>query len=311
MPIKVIEGLPVEKQLQEEGIYTIATKRAAKQDIRPLRVIVLNLMPLKQTTELQLLRLLGSTPLQIEVDFMYTASHQSEHTPKSHLQQFYKTFTEVKNEFYDGFIITGAPVEQLDYREVTYMEELNTIMAWAQTNVFSRLYICWGAQYALHYLYNVPKTSLAEKLFGVFEYEIKEENHPFLRGFDEVYQVPQSRHTSIEREKLLNVADLQILTEHSDYGPDIISTIDQRDLFILGHLEYDRDTLKKEYDRDKSRGLPIRVPENYYPNDDSTQVPFYRWRSHGYLLYNNWLNETYQNTYYDLTQLKDEKGRVR
>lgn len=308
MPIKVIEGLPVQRQLQTEGVYTIAVSRAISQDIRPLRVLVLNLMPIKETTELQLLRLLGNTPLQIDVDFLHTASHQSENTPTSHLQKYYKTFPEVKHEFYDGFIITGAPVEQLQFGEVDNMAELREIMAWARNHVFSRLYICWGAQFALNYLYGIEKKPLDEKLFGIFPYETKLPEHPLLRGFDDTYNVPQSRHTKIDEGDLGNHPDLEILTAHHQFGPDILCSRNQRDLFVFGHLEYDRETLKKEYDRDVSRGLPIAIPENYYPGDDPEKTPQNNWKSHGYLLYNNWLNETYQNTFYDLEELLTQKG---
>lgn len=300
MPIKVIEGLPVEKQLQQEGVYTIADSRAIRQDIRPLKVLILNLMPIKETAEMQLLRLLGNTPLQIDVDFLYTITHTSENTPTSYLQKYYKHFEEVKDEFYDGLIITGAPVEQLAFSEVDYMEELKAVMNWARNHVYSRLYICWGAQFALNFLYGIKKVELPEKLFGVYPYQTVLSNHPFMRGFDDTYRVPQSRHTKIAYEA---VAGLDVLTEHKTFGPDILCSADQRDLFVLGHLEYDYDTLKKEYDRDVSRGLPIAIPANYYPADNPQLTPVNNWKSHAYLLYNNWLNETYQNTYYDLREL--------
>ncbi|MGP6146918.1 homoserine O-succinyltransferase [Jeotgalibaca sp. A122] len=307
MPIKVIEGLPVQKQLQLEGVYTIEASRAISQDIRPLKVLILNLMPIKETTELQLLRLLGNTPLQIDVDFLHTSSHTSENTPTSHLQKYYKTFSEIQNDFYDDLIITGAPVEQLKFTEVDYLAELIEVMKWARNHVYSRLYICWGAQFALNFLYGIEKETLGEKLFGIFPYQTLLPEHPFLRGFDETYNVPQSRHTKILTDGISEQADLQILTANETFGPDILCSRDQRDLFVLGHLEYDRDTLKKEYDRDISRGLLIKIPENYYPDNDPERTPQNNWKSHGYLLYQNWLNETYQNTFYDLRELLHSK----
>lgn len=303
MPIKIIEGLPVHKLLKEEQVYTIDNARAIKQDIRALRILILNLMPKKEATELHLLRLLGNTALQIDVEFLYTKTHQSEHTPISHLQQFYQHFDEIRDNYYDGMIITGAPVEHLDYQAIDYINELDTIMHWSQSHVYSRLFICWGALYALNYDHNIAKVRLKNKLFGIYHYRTLQTKHPYLRGFDETYAVPQSRHMSVALEAIRRASELMILTEHPLYGPDIITTKDQRDLYLLGHLEYDRQTLKQEYDRDLSQGLSQATPEHYYPDNDPSQKPIYNWKSHGYLLYNNWLNETYQNTLFDLSEL--------
>ncbi|MGX7091874.1 homoserine O-succinyltransferase [Hutsoniella sourekii] len=303
MPIKIARDLPVKVALERERVVTIDEIRARKQDIRPLKIAILNLMPKKQDTELQMLRLLGNTPLQIEVDLLYTASHESSHTAFSHLDQFYKTFDQVKEDQYDGLIITGAPVEKLEFDDVNYIDELDQIFDWAQENVYSRFYICWGAQYAMKRLYNIDKQLLDQKLFGVYPYRNRQPLHPLVRGFDEVYRVPQSRHTTLAQEEIEQVEDLLILTSHPEYGPDIVASKGQRDFFIFGHLEYDRQTLKAEYDRDRSQGLAIDVPVNYYPDDDPSQEPLFDWRSHAFLLYNNWINLTYQDTFYDLKTL--------
>ncbi len=307
MPIKIIEGLPVRKKLQQEQVYTIEASRAITQDIRPLKILILNLMPLKETTELQLLRLLGNSPLQIDVEFLHMSSHQSKNTPTSHLQKFYKTHEEVQDNYFDGMIVTGAPVEKFNFEQVGYIDELKNVTDWAQTHVFSRFYICWGAQFALNHYYNIEKFTLSEKLFGVFDYHNIKPAHPYIRGFDDIYQVPQSRHTKIDYAALNDIPDLEVLTSNKDYGPDIITSKNQRDLFIFGHLEYDREILKAEYDRDARSGMNPAVPFNYYPDDNPAENPKFQWRSHGHLLFNNWLNETYQNTLYDLTKLHEQK----
>ncbi|HHU52929.1 MAG TPA: homoserine O-succinyltransferase [Clostridiaceae bacterium] len=304
MPIQIVEGLPVIKKLEEERVYTIEKSRALTQDIRPLKILILNLMPKKEETELQLLRLLGNTPLQIEVDFMYAATHESVNTRMSYLQKYYVTLDEVKDRFFDGLIITGAPVEHLEFEDVDYIDELDQIMEWAQTHVYARMFVCWGAQYAIHYYYGINKVDLPAKFFGIFEYEKIMKTNPLLRGFDEFYRVPQSRHTRIEHEKLSEVEELDILTKHPEYGPDIVATKDLRDLFVFGHLEYDRNTLNNEYIRDLERGDEIQIPKNYFPNDDPNQKPIFIWKSHAYILFNNWINETYQNTPYNLTEIK-------
>ena len=308
MPIKIVEGLPIRKELKREQIVTMDESTARTQDIRPLKILILNLMPKKETTELQLLRLLGNTPLQIEVDLMYTATYEASNTPISHLNQYYKTFDEIKDQQYDGLIITGAPVEQFEYNEVNYIDELKTILDWSQKNVFYRLFICWGAQYALNYFYDIDNYKLEQKLFGIYEYDVLEADHPLLRGFNDTYQVPQSRHTSISIETIQAQKDLRITTKHPKFGPDIITTTDNLDIFLLGHLEYDRETLHQEYQRDKEAGSKIALPENYYPGDDDSKTPKFTWKSNAFLLYNNWLNEVYQRTYYNLEDiLKEDK----
>lgn len=308
MPIKIVEGLPIRKELKREQIVTMDESTARTQDIRPLKILILNLMPKKESTELQLLRLLGNTPLQIEVDLMYTATYEASNTPISHLNQYYKTFDEIKDQQYDGLIITGAPVEQYEYNEVNYIDELKTILDWSQKNVFSRLFICWGAQYALNYFYDIDNYKLEQKLFGIYEYDVLEADHPLLRGFNDTYQVPQSRHTSISIETIQAQKDLRITTKHPRFGPDIITTTDNLDIYLLGHLEYDRETLHQEYQRDKEAGSKIALPENYYPGDDDSKTPKFTWKSNAFLLYNNWLNEVYQHTYYNLEDiLKEDK----
>lgn len=308
MPIKIVEGLPIRKELKREQIVTMDESTARTQDIRPLKILILNLMPKKESTELQLLRLLGNTPLQIEVDLMYTATYEASNTPISHLNQYYKTFDEIKDQQYDGLIITGAPVEQFEYNEVNYIDELKTILDWSQKNVFSRLFICWGAQYALNYFYDIDNYKLEQKLFGIYEYDVLEADHPLLRGFNDTYQVPQSRHTSISIETIQAQKDLRITTKHPRFGPDIITTTDNLDIYLLGHLEYDRETLHQEYQRDKEAGSKIALPENYYPGDDDSKTPKFTWKSNAFLLYNNWLNEVYQHTYYNLEDiLKEDK----
>lgn len=308
MPIKIVEGLPIRKELKREQIVTMDESTARTQDIRPLKILILNLMPKKESTELQLLRLLGNTPLQIEVDLMYTATYEASNTPISHLNQYYKTFDEIKDQQYDGLIITGAPVEQFEYNEVNYIDELKTILDWSQKNVFSRLFICWGAQYALNYFYDIDNYKLEQKLFGIYEYDVLEAEHPLLRGFNDTYQVPQSRHTSISIETIQAQKDLRITTKHPRFGPDIITTTDNLDIYLLGHLEYDRETLHQEYQRDKEAGSKIALPENYYPGDDDSKTPKFTWKSNAFLLYNNWLNEVYQHTYYNLEDiLKEDK----
>ena len=306
MPIKIIEGLPVKTKLQQEQVYTIETSRAISH-IRPLKILILNLMPLKETTELQLLRLLGNSPLQIDIEFLHMSTHQSKNTPTSYLQKFYKTHEEVKDDYFDGMIVTGAPVEKFEFDQVGYINELRAITDWAATHVFSRFYICWGAQFALNHYYNIEKIALTEKLFGVFDYQNVKPEHPYIRGFDDIYQVPQSRHTRIDYTALNDIPDLEILTSNSQLGPDIITSKNQRDIYIFGHLEYDRETLKKEYDRDIESMQDVDIPVNYYPNDNPSENPKFQWRSHGHLLFNNWLNETYQNTLYDLTKLHELK----
>lgn len=304
MPIKIPNALPAREILTSENIFVMDEDRAIHQDIRPLRIAILNLMPTKIATETQLLRLLGNTPLQVEIALMRTGSHQSKNTPEEHLQAFYRTFEEMKHEKYDGFIVTGAPVEHLPFEEVDYWSELQEIIEWSKQNVYSTFFICWGAQAALYHQYGIPKYPLPQKMFGVFEHTFSRRNVPLLRGFDDVFYAPHSRHTEIRREDILRVPDLEILSESPRAGVYIVARRDGRQIFVTGHSEYDPLTLKFEYERDVALGLPIHVPENYYPNDDPTCAPVVRWRGHSSLLFANWLNYyVYQVTPYNLDEI--------
>ena len=301
MTIRVQNHLPVKEILESENIFVMDEHRATHQDIRPIKIGLLNLMPLKEETELQILRSLSNTPLQVDVTFVAVASHQSKNTSKSHLNKFYQTFDEIKDRKFDGFIITGAPVEQMPFEEVDYWEELCMIMEWSKKHVTSTLHICWGAQAGLYYHYGIRKQLLDQKMFGVFEHKVTRPSNPLVRGFDEVFYAPHSRHTGISREDVLNCKALRILAESDEAGPFLMSTENGRQIFVTGHPEYDKYTLDAEYKRDVGKGLPIAVPKNYYPNDDPEQPPLFRWRAHAHLLYENWLNYyVYQNTPYDL-----------
>jgi len=307
MPIKISDALPAAKILENENIFVMTEKRANTQDIRPLKILILNLMPTKIETETQLLRVLGNTPLQINVQFINTKTHESKNTSKSHIETFYKTFDDIKENKFDGMIITGAPVEKMDFEEVDYWEELCEIMEWSKTNVTSTFHICWGAQAALYYHYGVPKYPVSEKVFGVFPHKVEpgKKHKILLRGFDDVFYVPQSRHTEVREEDILKVPALDILAKSDETGVYIITDKNERRFFITGHSEYDWDTLKKEYDRDVAKGLPIKVPANYFPNDDPTKTPVVSWRAHANLLYSNWLNYfVYQTTPYDIKTIK-------
>ncbi len=301
MPIKIPNNLPATKTLAEENIFVMGEARATTQDIRPLDILVLNLMPTKITTETQLARILGNTPLQVSLEFIHTESHQSKNTSAEHLFQFYKTFNQVKNRNFDGLIITGAPVEQMPFEEVEYWDELCEVMEWSLTHVYSTFHICWGAQAGLNYHYGIHKIDLPQKLFGVFPHRVMRRTSMLMRGFDDVFMVPHSRHTSINEDEVRNCKDLKILAYSEQAGIYAIATEEGRQIFITGHSEYDADTLEKEYLRDKNAGLPISVPFNYYPNDDDTKRPIVSWRSHANLLYQNWLNYyVYQATPYDI-----------
>lgn len=301
MPIKIPNELPATKTLTDENIFVMTETRAMTQDIRPLQILLLNLMPTKIDTETQLARLLGNTPLQVELEFIHTKSHQSKNTPQEHLFSFYKTFDEVKHRKFDGLVITGAPVEHLPFEQVEYWDELCGIMEWSKTHVHSTFHICWGAQAALYYHFGVPKYPLQEKLFGVFEHHVIRKSSILFRGFDDSFFVPHSRHTTVRLEDLERVPELKILAASPIAGLYAAATENGKQVFITGHSEYDADTLKKEYFRDKNLGLPIHVPDNYFPNDDDTQAPVVRWRSHANLLYANWLNYmVYQSTPYDV-----------
>lgn len=305
MPIKIPEGLPAAGILENENIFVMNELRARKQDIRPLKILILNLMPTKIVTETQLVRLLSNTSLQVEVTLLRTASHESKNTPKEHMEAFYKYFDDICDEKFDGLIITGAPVEELPFEAVDYWPELCRVMEWSKTHVFSTFHICWAAQAALYYHYGVPKYKLDKKLFGVYKHEAIEPNHPILRGFDEEFLAPHSRHTECKTEDILKEKRLRILASSEKAGAFIISARDSRMFFVTGHAEYDSDTLAKEYFRDVDKGLEIDVPENYFPDDDPTKAPKNLWRGHAHLLFSNWLNYfVYQLTPYDLNDIK-------
>lgn len=304
MPIKIPDNLPATSILEGENIFVMREDRAYHQDIRPLKILLLNLMPTKIATETQFLRLLGNSPLQVEVDFVYTATYSPTNTPQEHLVKFYETFGDVRSRRYDGMIITGAPVEQMPFEEVAYWDELCRIMEWSKTNVYSTLHVCWGAQAALYHHYGIPKYPLPAKMFGVFPHTLSLKHEKLFRGFDDLFYVPHSRHTEIRREDIVAHPELHILSESEVSGVYAVTDAKRRNFYITGHSEYDPLTLKSEYDRDISQGLPINIPINYYPGDDPTQAPFVRWRSSANLLFANWLNYyVYQETPYDLSQL--------
>ena len=297
MPIKIKSGLPAVKILESENIFVMTDKRAVTQDIRPLKIAIINLMPTKETTETQLLRLLGNTPLQIEVSLVRMENHVSTHVGADHLEKFYISSEEVFKHKYDGMIITGAPVEQMEFEQVDYWNDLCRIMDYAKTNVFSTLYICWGAQAGLYHHYGIPKYPLDKKMFGIFKNTRSAGPDPLLRGFDDVFPIPQSRHTTIKKEDILKHKDLKILAESKDIGVSIIKTKDNRAIFMTGHLEYDTETLKTEYLRDLNKGLPIEKPINYFPENNADIDPYSTWRSTAHLFYSNWLNYyVYQET---------------
>lgn len=304
MPIKIPNGLPAAQTLAEENIFVMAEHRASTQDIRPLQILLLNLMPTKIETETQLARLLGNTPLQVELELIHTSTHESKNTSKEHLLKFYKTFEQVKDRYFDGMIITGAPVEHLPFESVEYWPELCSIMQWSLTHVYSTFHICWGAQAGLYYHYGIGKYPLPEKAFGVFPHRVERRSSMLMRGFDEVFMAPHSRHTTIHREDVAACKKLKILASSEQAGIYAIATQGGRQIFITGHSEYDPDTLKTEYFRDKNLGLPIHVPYNYFPDDDDTRQPLVTWRAHANLLYQNWLNYfVYQSTPYDIQSI--------
>ena len=301
MPIKIPNGLPARETLESENIFVMPETRALTQNIRPLRIALLNLMPTKVVTETQLSRLLGNTPLQVELELIQVRSHKSKNTSQEHMLAFYKTFDEVENQFFDGMIITGAPVEQMPFEEVEYWDELCHIMEWIKTHVHSTFHICWGAQAALYYHFGIEKVPLAKKLFGVFPHKVVYKNPILPRGFDDIFWVPHSRHTTVRWEDVAAVPEIKILAGSEEAGLYAMITPGGRQVFITGHSEYDPETLKLEYLRDKNAGLPIDVPKNYFPDDDDTKPPMVRWRGHANLLYSNWLNYiVYQTTPYDV-----------
>ena len=305
MPIKIPNALPATETLENENIFVMTEFRAMSQDIRPLHILVLNLMPTKVVTETQLARVLGNTPLQVELELLQVRSHEAKNVSQEHMLAFYKTFDEVRDNRYDGMVITGAPVEQLPFEEVDYWEELCEIMEWSKTHVHSTFHICWGAQAGLYYHYGIQKVPLECKLFGVFHHIVERKQSILFRGFDDVFMAPHSRHTTVRREDIEDVPELKILASSPRAGVYAVQTFGGRQVFVFGHSEYDPDTLEKEYLRDKNAGLPISVPENYYPYDDDTRPPRVTWRAHANLLYSNWLNYfVYQNTPYDLSEIK-------
>ena len=305
MPIKIPNRLPATTTLLEENIFVMTETRAITQDIRPLRVLMLNLMPQKIVTETQIARLIGNTPLQVELELLQTAMHKATHTSGDHMLAFYKTFTDIKDKRYDGMIITGAPVEQIPFEEVDYWPELCEIMEWSKTHVTSTFHICWGAQAGLYYHYGVPKYPLDKKLFGVYKHSLDYKRSILFRGFDDTFSVPHSRHTTCKREDIEKVPEIRILASSPEAGVFACMTERGRQVFITGHSEYDADTLKKEYLRDKNAGLPIELPKNYFPDDDETRDPVVTWRSCANLLYSNWLNYlVYQTTPYNIEEIQ-------
>ncbi len=305
MPIKVPGDLPAKEILESENIFVMPEERAMTQDIRPLRIVILNLMPTKVETETQLLRLLGNSPLQVDIELLQMVTHISKNTSDEYLTKFYKTFDEIKGEKFDGMIVTGAPVELLEFEEVDYWQELTTVFDWAKKNVYSTMFICWGAQAGLYYRYRIRKYALPQKLFGIYNHMIKNHKHPLMRGFDDYFLVPHSRYTGIHSEDVERVDTLEILATSKKAGAAIICSRNGREFYLLGHCEYDYDTLAKEYYRDVDRGVKIQIPYNYFPDNNVNRKPEMTWRSHASLLYQNWLNYyLYQQTPYDLEDLK-------
>ncbi len=306
MPIKIQSDLPAKAELEEENIFVMDENRAISQNIRPLEIIVLNLMPIKQDTELQLLRGLSNTPLQIDVTFLQMSSHVSKNTSASHIKKFYQTFEEIKNNNYDGMIITGAPVEKLDFEEVNYWDELTTVMEWSKKHVTSTIHICWGAQAGLYYHYGVRKELLSKKLSGVYRHRVMNRKEPLVRGFDDVFMAPHSRYTQASRQQILNNPRLKVLADSDEAGIYIVLGDGGKEIFVMGHPEYDRLTLDQEYKRDIDKGIEPDLPVNYYPDDDCNRKPLLSWRSHANNLYTNWLNYyVYQITPYDLNESYD------
>ena len=306
MPIKIPNDLPAVKTLESENIFVMTETRAITQDIRPLKILILNLMPKKIETETQLARVLGNSPLQVDLELIYTETHKSKNVGEDHLLAFYKTFKDVKDRSFDGMIITGAPVEHLEFEEVEYWDELCEIMEWTKTHVHSTFHICWGAQAGLYYHYGIKKYPLEEKMFGVFAHKVDYKRSILFRGFDDVFYAPHSRHTTVRRDEIEAVKDLRVISSSEDAGVYAVMTKRGKQIFVTGHSEYDADTLKTEYLRDLSQGKPIRVPENYFPNDNHENPPLVLWRAHANLLYSNWLNYfVYQTTPYDLDNMEN------
>lgn len=307
MPIQIPNNLPAAGTLQQENIFVMTHNRAESQDIRPLEIVLLNLMPTKIATETQFSRLLGNTPLQVNLELMHTRTHQSKNTSQEHLLSFYKSFDELKHRKFDGMVITGAPVENMEFEDVDYWQELTQIMEWSKTNVHSTIHICWGAQAGLYYHYGVPKHPLPQKLFGVYPHQAEYKRSILMRGFDDVFWVPHSRHTTIFREDVEKIPGLKILASSEEAGIYAMMSKEGRQIFITGHSEYDPNTLRTEYERDKKLGLPIQPPANYFPDNDDTKDPIVLWRGHANLLFSNWLNYfVYQTTPYDIMSIGQE-----
>ena len=305
MPLILPKTLPAYAELGRENVFVMHKRRAETQQIRPLRILALNLMPTKIATETQLARLLANSPLQVQLTLLHTASHEATHVPGGHMEAFYKTFDEVCGQRFDGMIITGAPVEQLPFEAVDYWPELCRILEFSKTNVFSTLHVCWGAQAALYHHFGIEKELLPQKMFGVFQHRVLRPANPLVRGFDEVFWAPHSRHTGVRRNQVDACGALRVLAESEEAGIYLVSTESGRQIFVTGHPEYEKFTLDAEYRRDAAKGLPIGLPKNYYPQDDPAREPLYRWRAHAFLLYTNWLNYyVYQNTPYDLRRLQ-------
>ncbi len=304
MPIRIQNDLPVKAILENENIFVMDENRAQSQDIRPLKICILNLMPLKEDTELQLLRCLSNTPLQVDVEFIIPGSHISQNTSVNHLNRFYSTFSEVQNNTYDGLIITGAPVELMEFEEVDYWDEMTRIMEWSKENVTSTYHICWGAQAGLYYHFGLPKVRLGHKLSGIYKHRVMNRKTPLVRGFDDFFYAPHSRYTDVPASEIHKNSDLLVLAESDEAGVLLCMTPDGKQIFVTGHLEYDRMTLKNEYERDMKKGIEPSLPEHYFLNDDASQKPALQWRAHSNILYSNWLNYyVYQNTPYDLGQI--------
>jgi homoserine O-succinyltransferase len=305
MPLNVPDNLPAIDVLRDENIFIMTETRAVHQDIRPLKIVILNLMPVKITTEIHLLRMLSNSPLQAEVTLLNIRNHVSKNTPREHLDAFYTTFDQIKDHNYDGMIITGAPIEHLEFEDVNYWDEMKEIMEWTKHHVTSTLHICWGAQAGLYYHYGVPKHAVNEKIFGVFKHTVHNTKIPLVRGFDDEFFAPHSRHTDVDRKEILKVKELEIVSESDEAGVYIVVANSSRQIFVTGHSEYDPLTLKAEYDRDVAKGLPINIPKNYFPNNDPSQMPKVLWKSHANLLFSNWLNYyVYQETPYKLEDIK-------
>lgn len=306
MPIRTQNDLPAKEILEQENIFVMDENRSTHQDIRPISIVIVNLMPLKEDTELQILRALSNTPIQVDVSFVACATHESTHTSMSHLNKFYQTFDEIKHHNFDGLIITGAPVEQMEYEQVDYWDEICQIMEWSKTHVTSTLHLCWGAQAGLYYHYGIQKRMLPKKKFGVFEHKVLNRKVPIVRGFDDVFMAPHSRHTEVAKEDIEADERLTILAESEEAGVFLVLAEDGKQIFVMGHPEYDRLTLRNEYYRDKEKGLPIEIPKNYFPDDDDSKKPLLTWRAVSNCLYSNWLNYyVYQTTPYEFLSMEE------